>query len=82
MRIKFVYHKQFPNFDRELTLNYSKKEKRMWIECRDSNKESIGFNQYFISKSTPTIVEIRKKALFDHNMSEDDFINSEVIKSN
>lgn len=80
----FVYHysKQFPNFDREMTLTYSKKEKRMWMECRDNNKESVGFNQYFICKSTPTIEEMRKKALFDHNMSEADFIYSEVIKSN
>lgn len=72
----YHYRKQFPNFDRELTLNYSKKEKRMWMECRDSNKEDISFNQYFICKSTPTIEDVIKKALFDHNMSETDFINS------
>lgn len=75
--LTYHYRKQFPNFDRELTLIYSKKEKRMWMECRDSNKEYILFNQYFICKSTPTIEEMRREALFDHNMSEADFINSE-----
>lgn len=80
--IVYHYSKQFPNYVRDLTFYYSKKEKRIWMEYKDSNKESFYHNQYFITKSTPTIEEVRKKALFDHNMSEADFINPEVIKSN